>query len=489
MSDDLTQRLQFCKTLPSLPAIAVKIIDLANDPDVDINKACEYISLDPALAAKILKTANSPLYKTRRAVDNIRQAINVLGTHAVIVTALSFSLANSLMKQPNQANNTFNSNAFWRRSVASALACRALGEKLGLKNPDDLFLAGLLQDIGILALSALVPEDYGPVFASTIDHDTLVINERAAFGRGHDEIGYALLKQWHLPAYISTSCLVSHEEPASKEMRPAIHACVAVSGHIADYFLCPGERGRIKAVTKAAESWLDLDSSGLVDVIDIMKIGVVTIEDLFEITIHHPSEITGILAEAKELLTIQTLSRVRELEEKSQRDSLTGANNRGHFDAVLQREFDLSTRNATPLTVAMIDLDHFKIINDTHGHVVGDELLIATVRAIHAQIRQDDTLSRYGGEEFALILPGSTSATSRNILSRLKDSVTAISQKLEDNRTVSVTISIGVVTNMNGSTCFESAEDLLKAADLALYAAKHAGRDQIAVWDESLPIT
>lgn len=485
MKDDLVKRLRFCTTLPSLPAVAVKIIELANDPDADVNKACHYISLDPALAAKILKTANSPLYKSRRAATNVRQAISVLGTHAVIVIALSFSLANSLIKHPGQYPSVFDNNMFWRRSITSALACSALGEKVGLNIPDDLLLAGLLQEIGILALSAIMPDEYEPIFASTPDHDTLLRIERETLGVGHDEMGYALLKQWHIPDYIALTCTASHSQSPPSGIDTNLHACVAVSRHMADYFLAPDDSSKASALTEAAESWLNLDGEALKDVIDIMGTGLSSVEDLFEITIHHPSDISGILSEAKELLTIQILSRVQELEEKSQRDSLTGARNRGYFDETLKSEFCLSSQHKLPLTIAMIDLDHFKNINDTYGHLVGDAILVAVVNAIYGQIRQDDTLSRYGGEEFAIILPGTPLISARKLMARLKDSIAAITHRLENNVSVNVTASIGIVS-LDDSKHFEQPANLIKAADLALYAAKNSGRNQIIEWNSAL---
>ncbi len=485
MNDDLARRLRFCTTLPSLPAVAVKIIDLANNPDADIKTACEYISLDPALAAKILKTANSPLYKSRRSATNVRQAVSVLGTHSVIVVALSFSLANSLMKRPEQYSSVFDNNTFWRHSIASALACRALGEKVGLNIPDDLLLAGLLQEIGIFAFNAMMPDEYEAIYASTTDHDALLRIERETLGAGHDEIGYALLKQWHIPDYIALACTASHSQPPPSGNGANLHACVAVSRHMADYFLDSGDSGKASALAKAAESWLNLDGDALKDVIDSMGAGLSSVEDLFDITIHHPSEISGILSEAKELLAIQILSRVQELEEKSQRDSLTGARNRGYFDETLKREFCLSTQHTLPLTIAMIDLDHFKNINDTYGHLVGDAILVAVVSAIYGQIRQDDTLSRYGGEEFAIILPGTPLASAKKLMARLKDSIAAISHKLENSQSVSVTASIGIAS-LDDSKHFEYPTNLIKAADLALYAAKNSGRNQIVEWNSSL---
>jgi diguanylate cyclase (GGDEF)-like protein len=486
VNDEITRKLRFCTSLPSLPAVAIKIIDLANDPNADIGVACQYISLDPALSAKILKLANSPLYKSRRVATNIRQAVSILGTHTMIVVALSFTLANSLMKTPGQYATVFNNETFWLRSIASSLACRALGEKLGLKNLDDLFLAGLLQDIGILAYSAIMPTEYGSVYSSTSDHDLLLKTEREEFGVGHDELGYALLKQWHIPDYIAISCVSSHGQPEPKELEPTLQACVAVSRYLADYFLNPKETGKISILTEAAQSWLNLDSATLTEVIDIMESGLSSVEDLFDITIHDASEIAGILTEAKELLTVQGLAKVRELEEKSQRDGLTGAHNRTYFDDKLQREFFLSKRNNIPLTIAMIDLDHFKNVNDTYGHVVGDAILVAVVCAIFGQIRQDDTLSRYGGEEFTLILPGTTLAASRNLIRRLKDNIAAIAYKLEDNNCVNVTTSIGVAAYMDDATNFQEPKDMIIAADAALYAAKHAGRNEIVEWNVSL---
>lgn len=484
LDDKLKTRLNYCTTLPSLPAVAIKIIELANDPDADIGTVCQYISLDPVLSVKLLKTANAPLYKSRRAATNIRQAVSILGTHSVIVIALSFSLTNSLMKKsPSDDAFTFDNNTFWRRSIASALACRALGEKLALSFLDDLFLAGLVQEIGILAYSAIMPEEYNKVFSSTSDHDILLKTEREVFGAGHDELGYALLQKWHIPDYIALSCIASHSQPEPKDFGPTLQSCVAVSRYLADYFLYPHETGKMTTLTEVAQNWLGLDDAALIDVIKIMESGLKSVEDLFEINIHHASEAAAILAEAKELLMIHSLARAKELEEKSQRDGLTGAYNRIYFDETLRREFHLSAQYNLPLTIAIIDLDHFKQVNDTHGHLAGDSLLVAVVNTIFERIRQDDTLSRYGGEEFALILPGTTLAASRNLIARLKDAIAAIAYKLDGDSTIHITASIGVASNDESTTHFPDPLDMIKAADSALYAAKHAGRNQIIEWN------
>lgn len=136
-----------------------------------------------------------------------------------------------------------------------------------------------------------------------------------------------------------------------------------------------------------------------------------------------------------------------------------------------------------PLTIAIIDLDHFKNVNDTYGHVAGDSLLAMVVKTVFDQIRQDDTLSRYGGEEFALILPGTAVAASRNLIARLKDSIAEIAYKFDGRSTIRITASIGVAGYLENAAQLRAPRDLIKAADSALYAAKHAGRNQIMEWD------
>lgn len=485
MDENLAKRFRFCTTLPSIPAVALKVIELANDPYTDMVQICNQISYDPALAAKIIKAANSPLYKSRREPDNVRQAISMLGTHAAIMIALSFSLTASLMKQSGSANGS--TSYFWRRTILSALASRALAEKLGYKTPDDLFLAGLLQDIGILAFDTMMPEEYANIFTAASSHDELLLAERTAFGSGHDEIGYALLKRWNLPDYIAAACLASHGKPGPINSESMMTGCIAVSGYIADYFLNPKDQNVLSAAADAAKRWLDLDNAALTEIVEIMKIGLHPVEELFEVNIIHPSELNGIVAEAKELLEMLTFIKMRDLEERSQRDALTGAYNRGFFDNALQREFDLSNRQGLPFTIAMIDIDHFKSINDKYGHQVGDAILIAVVREIFGQIRQDDIFARYGGEEFSVILPGTSLLSSAKLLVRLKDSISAIAHLCEDGSEIKVTVSIGVVSNMDGGERFDHQADLIRAADQALYAAKHAGRNQIVVWNKSLP--
>ena len=109
--------------------------------------------------------------------------------------------------------------------------------------------------------------------------------------------------------------------------------------------------------------------------------------------------------------------------------------------------------------------------------------MIALVELIVKQIRQDDTLSRYGGEEFALILPGTPLVAARSLITRLKNAITDITHRTDDGQLIKITVSIGIATSLEHAEHIRHAGDLLHAADTALYAAKHAGRNQIKEWN------
>lgn len=485
MKDTLLSRLRFCTRLPSLPSIAMKIIDLAGKADTSLNQISHYISLDPALAVKIVKTANSPLYKSRHPVSNIGQAVNILGTNGVMTIALSFSLTDSLMKQSSNMLNPAGSNLFWRRSITSALACRALGKRLGMERLlDDLFLAALLQDIGILAFSALLPDEYVKTIAAATSHEEIYNIERRKYGLGHDEIGAALLAHWKLPGYVIDACRRSHHIAGSNQ--PGINECVAASGSITEYFLAPGDEAKILEAINVVNSSLGLDKFALMEVLEDMKNELQHVEELFAISILSPNQLNSLVDEARELAITRTLVRMHELENKVQHDGLTGAHNRSFFDDTLRSEFLFSCQQQTPLALAMIDLDHFKVVNDTYGHVAGDGILVAIVKAISLKIRQTDVLCRYGGEEFALILPGTSIHDARHLLTRIQENIRAIAYTLDSGHIIKVTASIGVAVNMDHEKSFESEREMLEAADSALYAAKHAGRDHIVEWNPAL---
>jgi two-component system cell cycle response regulator len=185
------------------------------------------------------------------------------------------------------------------------------------------------------------------------------------------------------------------------------------------------------------------------------------------------------LADGEVLTRVEAAARTKELREELvaqgarlesllREDALTGLTNRRAVLTQLAGMVSAARRHGHPLSIAILDLDHFKRINDSHGHKVGDDVLVAAAHAMGTHLRAEDQLGRLGGEEFLVLLPDTDSAAAGHVAEKLRAEVAAAATP------VPVTVSIGVA-GWDG----ETPEDLLHRADEALYAAKQAGRDRV----------
>ena len=161
--------------------------------------------------------------------------------------------------------------------------------------------------------------------------------------------------------------------------------------------------------------------------------------------------------------------------EMSSRDALTGLANRRQFELALAREIDRVARAGEPALVMMVDIDHFKRVNDSHGHPAGDLVLKAVADALQDCIRPMDTLARFGGEEFAMILPNCPPAFGQAVAERVRSHVQSRAVLLASGESVSVTVSIGGAYAPQWVR--SSAPLWIARADQQLYLAKHGGRN------------
>jgi len=183
-------------------------------------------------------------------------------------------------------------------------------------------------------------------------------------------------------------------------------------------------------------------------------------------------------------LADQTWHRQRELDaarHAAQTDALSGALNRRALETRLAAAFEDARRHHEPMSLLFLDLDHFKDINDRYGHAVGDRCLRAIIEPIQAELRATDVVGRWGGEEFLVLLPGASAADARRVAERIRERIASLQVESEAGP-VSFTTSVGVGCRVTG---MYAPEDLVAAADRALYGAKRAGRNRVVV-DEDL---
>jgi two-component system cell cycle response regulator len=200
---------------------------------------------------------------------------------------------------------------------------------------------------------------------------------------------------------------------------------------------------------------------------------------------HVTKPLSGMLLCAKVRLVCERSRMQRELKNKLQfalenaaHDPLTGLFNRRYFERRLREESAHARRHRRPFSIVMLDLDHFKLVNDAYGHEDGDRVLRHVSEVIQAMLREDDVSCRYGGEEFVLLLRGTTGMAARVVANRLRATLAAKSIALgakEEPR--HVTFSAGVAAADDRNTY--NADDIVARADAALYRAKRAGRNRV----------
>ena len=179
------------------------------------------------------------------------------------------------------------------------------------------------------------------------------------------------------------------------------------------------------------------------------------------------------------VVVLQRSVRHASLAAAARTDAKTGLLNAGAW----QREAAVEvTRAQAPLAVAIADIDHFKAVNDTHGHLAGDIVLAAVSAAMRDLLRDCDLCGRFGGEEFALLLPSTTAAQALEITERIRQGISQLAIPRDGTAAIRVTISIGVAVP---SQARRTLDDLLAAADHALYQAKHSGRDRVVIYADT----
>lgn len=277
---------------------------------------------------------------------------------------------------------------------------------------------------------------------------------RKLFGYGPEEL--RTLADWWPRAYPDPERR-AYAEAAAKRMIAASRETCSESG------------GEIVQVTCRDGTLRDVEFH----YIDLGRVGLWT---MLDITDHRRIEEAARLANDHLLSQLGENQRLqRALQEQATRDPLTGLFNRRYLDETLEREIARAIREGYPVTVMMLDIDHFKRINDTYGHLAGDEMLRIAARLLLAHARQEDIVCRFGGEEFAIVLPKMPLETAEQRAELWRHEFEA-ERVVFGSFVLQATISIGVAAFPgNGRT----RDELIDAADHALYEAKSEGRNRI----------
>lgn len=499
-SNVLLTRLLNSPKLPSVPAVAMRLLELAQDPDCSTKAIVEVIKADPALAVKLLKSANSSFFSFRSEIKTLEQAIPMIGRAAVTSLALSFSLTSESITDPKLARHY---QRYWLQSIVQAAAGECLAKTIGATQPSELFMTCLLLDLGQLALLKILRTEYLPFLEQAeAAIEPLDQVEARTLGFTHVDVGHRLLEQWKLPA-VMCQAVAQHHAPVV-EVTTALSKVAVMAAAVGDYFCgpsCGDALLRLREVAKALFNMeqhaltnyleqvevrtkqsgplLQADTDALPSASDLMSEAC---EQLAQISIRQEQERREAMSrqQAVEIERQHLIDQNQQLKEQVFRDPLTGVYNRRFFDETLTNEMRRCVRSGTAAAVLFIDADHFKKLNDNHGHKFGDMVLTRIASALQRAVRTSDIVARYGGEEFVILALEANESGLRLLAERIRESIECEYFEQAGVR-VSVTVSVGaaLMTPQRGDNDIETR--LIECADAAMYESKRRGRNRATV--------
>jgi two-component system, cell cycle response regulator len=466
---------------------AARIAQEALRADATVEKLADLAVADAAFALQLLALVNSAAFGRSQKVTDIRQAATLLGIRGVRTVALSLLVSGMC---PNDRHG----RVLMANSLRRAAACRLIATELGYKDADGAFATGLFLDSGLLTHAQADAPLAAEIAGSPAHHRLL--RERVAGLRPHPESGAELAESMALPP-ATVEAIREHHAAAMPTAPLAAIAWLAEA--VASVFESPEvDSARDLCVARAAQ--LKLKQSQIDSILDNVPVLVGDLAQNMQRDVGEMKDVEALRADAHRLLSqinqeyegvIRHLGEL--LNEKDRlaqelrvanntlaalatTDGLTGLSNRRALEQALQVRGSQAAKAGAWLSVVAFDVDHFKRLNDNHGHAAGDAALTELGRILREIARPHDTAARYGGEEFTLVLP----ATPLDQAQQMAEKVRARLESTPicyDGEAIPLTLSAGVAGALGGAAL--DTTTLLACADKALYRAKQSGRNRV----------
>jgi diguanylate cyclase (GGDEF)-like protein len=474
---------------PNLRSLAAtKIIEVALKEDVTVADLSAFAVADPAFALRLLSFVNNPVLGMGRRIDDVRQACSLLGIRGLRNIALSLVVT-------NLAPSGTDGELLLANCMRRAVAARQFALELKEPEPDCHFTNGLFLDAGLLAVSKEELEIVVAIARSPAAHR--VVRERAAGLVPHPIRGSEIARNHFLGDDIA-SAIVHHHDDELPSDRPGQIAWLAErAAGLFEGAIPSGSERTLKSAALA----VGLSASALESILGRIPVGVQEFAIVLDRSVGSQIDLAALrervqeslvaLSEQYESLVLALESVVGQkeaverclreantrLETLASTDELTKVANRRAIEAALRRDLARADRESTNLSVILLDIDHFKSINDTWGHTTGDAVLSMMGPLLATALRGGDLVGRWGGEEFLCVLP-STDLTGATVVAERLRTLLPGNAVSGPRGLVQVTASFGVAS-VRGPGCRSAAEDLIRRVDTALYAAKEGGRDRV----------
>ncbi|GEM_PF-3720200 len=467
--------------LPTMPAVAARLIELRGQPGVELEELSQLLSSDPVIASTLMRYVNSPAYLIGARVETLDRAVVVMGFKAVMDIALTLSLTQAFVGQQGKG---LNYNLFWQRSVYAATAVRVLGRAVQEEAVDELFMAALFQDIGMLALDSIEPDLYRGISADQRSHRAFYTAERMQLGVDHATIGSRLLEQWGLHSRTVQAVRDSHN--SGRDCDDTFSACVIASGALADFFIAEGRDEAFRVVSSQMYRLFTIREPECKQILIRALAEIRGVTDLFSGVL--PSAITGLAINVPD-----TAEDLRAEQGNDSVDNVTGPKNflsivenaglscadvdidglvsRAAFENSLKNSFKMLKRES--ISVVFVSINNLRALEKSHGEKVAKLLLRVVGRKLLENVRVEDFATRYG-DSFALLLIGSGSEGAELALRRVVDVFVDARYTIANGEKVALSLNVGIA-GQSALLRYDSHQAMLDAAAQSLALAKRQG--------------
>lgn len=493
-------KIESLSYLPTTAAVAMKFIELGKNPDAEPADYAKVISADSSLSSKLLALANSPWFGVRNKVTSVKLAINLLGLGTVRTLAISYCMAglhNGLRLKPAD------SRMFWEASLCRATAARHCAMLLEPATADEAFVSGMFQDFALPIMYAVAAEPMLEILKDPkITRQQQLQRERGLCRLDHTEIGRILAQKMELPeVFVDSVAFHHHLDKLTDFLEKESLGKAIYASSLFPPLLQAWNRQDADELCRFLVENCQVKADGVGTFFSKVQEEFNQLYRHFEDTGNSGSRLADLLVEAAKEEADYTTALVRtvnelmqdaakmgvevsqlmqahnKLEDKAQRDPLTGLLNR---DGLSLRAVDLlamAARYKIGFAVAFFDVDKFKSINDELGHEFGDRALKLIAERITEVTRQQDVAARLGGDEFVMMVYDCREADAIQIVQRILDHIAA--QPIgKGKRTAKISLSAGFLY-VEPSNVTRELDTLLSEADKLMYLAKQSGGNRI----------
>jgi len=487
MNASVLEEILNCSELPSLPAVAVRVIEQSSDPDVSMTELAATISSDQALSAKVLRTVNSSFYGLRQKCSSIQKALVMLGLGPVKSLALGFSLVNSIETDQNPA---FDYVGYWRRSLYTAMAAQAIAEAARLEKPEEAFLCGLLQDIGMIAMYRGLGERYLEVCEKVgWDHRRLAVTELEALEVQHPDVGAMLGKRWKLPDSLALPVRFHERPTAAPQEHAGVVKAIAMGNLIHDALTDEDPTGAVRRVYEKGSSWFKLRPDECEACISRVADNARELSNLFSLDTGPYSNAEQIIRQAEERLVnmterpIESFASRKFIEQRggdAERDPLTGMLTKASLGIAMSSAHQIYTEENESYSVTHVAVERLAEVIEAFGEGGRDAALMAIATLLNKHFEPVGGLVfRLGTAVYGVLAPCDSEEAGRvgEAFRRSIDDVHALWTPSNAIERVHITCSLGVA----GTDAVEdpTPERVVLASAHAVQEARAAGGNRV----------